>query len=261
MNSFVSRANAPKNVAISDTLPHREYKNVTALKRRLPQKNGWGLISAFKEGKRMARIIFVLWMVVSCLLGGTAFATTIVDTGPTPTSFLSTVGLSNDGTNIYYLAAQFTTNTAHTITDIQGYMSNDTSFGVTAAISKNFYDNYLPAYRPGDHIFSASFNVGSTETWYGLSGLDWALPAGTYWIVFEPLVGFSGSMPLPFPNPLAPTAFYYSGNPYPWSSYPYAAWELGIRIYDNTPVPLPGAVWLLGSGLLGLAGLRRKFKK
>lgn len=27
------------------------------------------------------------------------------------------------------------------------------------------------------------------------------------------------------------------------------------------PVPLPGAVWLLGSGLLGLAGLRRKSRK
>ena len=25
-------------------------------------------------------------------------------------------------------------------------------------------------------------------------------------------------------------------------------------------VPLPGAVWLLGSGLVGLAGLRRKFR-
>jgi hypothetical protein len=40
-------------------------------------------------------------------------------------------------------------------------------------------------------------------------------------------------------------------------------------MYGNTPldarintVPLPGAVWLLGSGLLGLAGLGRwKFKK
>ena len=27
------------------------------------------------------------------------------------------------------------------------------------------------------------------------------------------------------------------------------------------PVPIPGAVWLLGSGLIGLAGARRKFKK
>ena len=32
--------------------------------------------------------------------------------------------------------------------------------------------------------------------------------------------------------------------------------------YSESPiVPLPGAVWLLGSGLLGLAGLRRKLKK
>jgi hypothetical protein len=26
-----------------------------------------------------------------------------------------------------------------------------------------------------------------------------------------------------------------------------------------SPVPIPGAVWLLGSGLIGLVGLRRKF--
>jgi hypothetical protein len=29
---------------------------------------------------------------------------------------------------------------------------------------------------------------------------------------------------------------------------------------DISPVPVPAAVWLLGSGLLGLAGIRRKFK-
>ena len=29
----------------------------------------------------------------------------------------------------------------------------------------------------------------------------------------------------------------------------------------NAPVPIPGAVWLLGSGLIGLAGLRKRFMK
>jgi len=34
----------------------------------------------------------------------------------------------------------------------------------------------------------------------------------------------------------------------------------GMTVSDPTAVPIPGAVWLLGSGLVGLAGLRRKFK-
>ncbi len=33
------------------------------------------------------------------------------------------------------------------------------------------------------------------------------------------------------------------------------SWELSL-----TPVPIPGAIWLLGSGLAGLVGLRRKFR-
>ena len=35
----------------------------------------------------------------------------------------------------------------------------------------------------------------------------------------------------------------------------------GIDNLDFEPVPIPGAVWLLGSGLAGLVGLGRKAKK
>jgi hypothetical protein len=31
-------------------------------------------------------------------------------------------------------------------------------------------------------------------------------------------------------------------------------------VYDFTPVPIPGAVWLLASGLVGLVGLRKRFQ-
>lgn len=34
-----------------------------------------------------------------------------------------------------------------------------------------------------------------------------------------------------------------------------------VGVVDGAPVPVPAAAWLLGSGLIGLVGVRRKFKK
>jgi len=37
--------------------------------------------------------------------------------------------------------------------------------------------------------------------------------------------------------------------------------NFGMLFYPTvTPIPIPGAVWLLGSGLVGLIGLRRRFR-
>jgi hypothetical protein len=34
-----------------------------------------------------------------------------------------------------------------------------------------------------------------------------------------------------------------------------------VALVDATPVPVPAAAWILGSGLLGIAGLRKRFKR
>ena len=37
--------------------------------------------------------------------------------------------------------------------------------------------------------------------------------------------------------------------------------EFSVAAIETTTVPIPGAVWLLGSGLVGLIGLRRRMRK
>jgi len=42
----------------------------------------------------------------------------------------------------------------------------------------------------------------------------------------------------------------------------FISYDFGSQAYDytGTTVPIPGAMWLLGSGLIGLVGFRKKFK-
>ena len=37
-------------------------------------------------------------------------------------------------------------------------------------------------------------------------------------------------------------------------------WFADDFTFAGAPIPIPGAVWLLGSGLIGIVGIRKKFK-
>ena len=80
-----------------------------------------------------------------------------------------------------------------------------------------------------------------------------------------------GSIVLPLEHPIAglPISETFGGVSFPGYNW-YTVQFFGETNYDNriyvdnvslkvtsTPVPLPGAVWLLGSALVGLVGMRR----
>ena len=193
----------------------------------------------------------VIVLLLGCLLlvgfSLSAQAATIVDTG-TPTT---AGGSSLSATQ--WMAGVFTLDQSYVITDVYGYIDTYTGYSCTIDI---WTDN---SGEPGAELFSQSFTINSyLAGWYGVSGVSWTLEAGTYWIVVEgtdPVSGGYAYMPTGAPNPLSS---------YTWSSDEGSTWWdstslPGFRVYGE-PVPIPGAVWLFGSGLLGLLGWRRKFR-
>ena len=54
-------------------------------------------------------------------------------------------------------------------------------------------------------------------------------------------------------------ADYYSTNG-SWSTFQKDP-SVGAWLVTSAPVPLPGALWLLSSGLIGIVGVKRRFKK
>ncbi len=84
-----------------------------------------------------------------------------------------------------------------------------------------------------------------------VSGLDVAIGAGTYWLELSNGATAGGSYIFWDENDGSSTAYQYSTL--------YGSFLIGSEAFTvyGTPVPVPPSAFLLGSGLLGLAGWRR----
>lgn len=176
------------------------------------------------------------------LFSATAFAAFIINTGINESSDANDWAL-NSG---QWLAAEFDVSQPYTINEIEGVLSTNPG-GQTIKIV--LYSDGGDV--PGSVLFSQATDlVPSTEfplhpNWQGISGLQWTVDAGSYWVAFEHVAGFLSVMPGPTPNQLLNEAFYngsWVGND---------DFGIGVRIMAE-PVPVPGALILFASALLVL---------
>ena len=177
-----------------------------------------------------------------------ASPTLLIDTGA-PTSNANGAGIYNTGTTNYeYLAGQFTLSQAASISSVEGWMQ----VGVGGSVNVNIYAGNGPVgfagdIIPGTSIFVQSFSIpvspfGSSGGWvsFPLSAPNPVLPAGTYWVSFEPTAGnFNGVMFDGAPTPLPNYAYNFNLNGrWVTGSINTPPFSMGMRVYGNTFAPV-----------------------
>ena len=184
----------------------------------------------------------------------------IVDTGPGPDPFPGYAW--GFGGNDKF-SGQFTLTENTSISSITGWIGVD---GYGSGFDFNILVYNEINGLPGEALFSQSVYVPPPQNvtpqnsygfdWYGLSGLDWNLTAGNYWVSFEGIYELQpGSvMPGPSQNPLTHYATNNVITNNVWKLADYL--DLGVRI-EGAPssVPIPAAIWLFSSGVIGLFGI------
>ncbi|HEV2675022.1 MAG TPA: PEP-CTERM sorting domain-containing protein [Aliidongia sp.] len=174
-----------------------------------------------------------------------AHAAYIVDTGANPS------GEPWDFADFQYFAGEFTIGQSDVVTGVQAYLGDQSGHSgfVTAEILSD------AGGEPGSILYSDTFilPLQSALNWYGVSGLDWGLMAGSYWLTFVPDANIFGTWPDGVPDPMEKYASKVNG--LPWAS----GREVGERIAGAPlAVPEPGSIALLAAGLMGLFVLRSR---
>jgi hypothetical protein len=193
------------------------------------------------------------------LAPGMASASFILDTGA-PTS---TTG-GSELTNTEWFAAEFTLSNTESISSLSAYLAplDSTAYQYDIYSGTGFTTTRATSLVALDQV-SATF---TTTGWNTTNTSGITLGPGTYWVALEITASAGrGGTGLDLPStgisttsgtaPAQAFAYYSTTGGSTFATSSTAAF--GIQI-AATPVPLPGAAWLLGSAVAGLGLLGRR---
>jgi hypothetical protein len=198
----------------------------------------------------MKKIVrFGLPLLAACAFATASHAGTIVDTGAGAPTYYSGYALAS----YQWLGSQFTLDSAHTLSSVNGWMS--APGGGTLQMSIRSTVGGLP----GNALFSTDITApgGTDQKWVGASGLNWKLDAGSYFVAFEvpQAYSFHGSMAFDAPRPSGQMVFMSD------SAWRNTSGAMGLQVFGDAAqgdVPEPASIALVGLALAGLAFSRRK---
>jgi hypothetical protein len=193
------------------------------------------------------------------LAPGIASAGFVLDTGaPTGTT------TDSELTTTQWFAAEFTLSGTESITSLSAYLNPLNSTSYTFDI---YSGNAFTTTRVGSLSVLDTVSATYTTSGWNTTSTNFTLGPGTYWVALEMTGSGRGPFGLDLPGtgisttsgtaPAQGFAFYSSttGGVFTTSNAP----GIGIEITGTgSPVPLPGAIWLLGSGLAALGAMRRR---
>ena len=184
-----------------------------------------------------------------------AQALEVVNTGPVPAS-PSYYVVGGSGSGSAGVGGRFTLSAATSITALEFY-------GAASGLT-NFGSIRSDGATPGAVLYSGA--IASTDIsinqWVGLTGLNWLLGPGSYWMTVESRDTSSAFREgRNFPNPLPQQAVQNGGV---WSAGGFSAGDAfafrleGNAIEAGVPEPATWATMIAGFGLVGGAMRRRR---